>query len=327
MKLYAEPAGDEVYLLGEGPIWDDARARLLWVDIEAGDVLSGELCGTQVTVTRRTHVDRTVGAVLPAAHGSLLVPGRTVVHLVDDAGSSREVCRILPADGGSRLNDAACDPAGRLVVGTLHLGPAASNGPGHAQALRRLEDDGSLTTLDDDLTLSNGIAWSPDGRVMYSVDTLAGWVRSRPYDPTTGATGPRHDLLHVEPGWPDGLRVDADGNLWIAIWGAGEVRCYRPDGTLLHVVEVPAPHTSAVAFAGPALGTLVITTATAELTTDQAAAHPASGLLHAVDVGDLLGVHGLHTRPWNGAPLRDARCAQHERPGPPADVTSTSMEI
>jgi sugar lactone lactonase YvrE len=318
--LRAEPAGDEVYLLGEGPVWDDVRNRLLWVDIDAGDVLTGELSGTQVTVTRRTHVDRTVGAVLPTADGHLLVPGRTVVHLLDDAGV-RQVCRVLPENGGRRLNDAACDPAGRLVVGTLSLGADPYR---REQSLHRLEDDGSLTTLDDDLTLSNGIAWSPDGRVLYSVDTLAGWIRARTYDPETGAVGPRQDLLRIEPGWPDGLRVDADGHLWVAVWGAGEVRCHRPDGTLAHVVEVPAPHTSALAFAGPELGTLVITTATSELSADQSASHPASGRLHAVDVRAALGVHGLPTTPWNAAPLHVVAPPDHA--APPTDPPSSPME-
>jgi len=309
--LHADVAADEVHLLGEGPIWDPERERLLWVDIEAGDVLSGTLDGLRVTTTERIHADRTVGAVLPAAAG-LLVCGRTVVHLLDDAGRLREVRRVLPEDGGRRLNDAACDPAGRLVVGSFSLDRAAA-GP---QFLLRLENDGSLTVLDDDLTLSNGIAWAPDGLVMYSVDTLAGWIRSRAYDPVTGAVGPRRDLLQVTQGWPDGLRVDADGNLWVAVWGAGEVRCYRPDGTLLHVVMVPAPHTTALTFAGPELSTMVITTAVAELTPERAAAYPASGRLHAVDVGAALGVHGLPATPWNGAPLVGVRDPDPAPPTP-----------
>lgn len=295
--LEARIAGDEVHLLGEGPVWDAANDRLLWVDIEAGDVLVGELDGGRVRATGRTHVDRTIGAVVPAADGRLLVAGRDVVHVLAADGSTREVCRVLPEGSGRRLNDGACDPAGRFLVGTL------AGDPTGRETLHRLEDDGSLTTLDDDLTLSNGLAWSPDGAVMYSVDTLAGVVRARDYDPATGVTGPRRDLLHVEPGWPDGLRVDADGNLWVTVWGGGQVRCFRPDGALLHVVEVGAPNTTAVAFAGPDLGTLVITTASIELTDEQRAEFPASGRLFTVDVGAAVGVRGLPTTPWNGRAL------------------------
>jgi sugar lactone lactonase YvrE len=219
------------------------------------------------------------------------------VHVLKPDGSRREVCRVLPAHSGRRLNDGACDPAGRFLVGTLSLGD-----PTGRETLHRIEDDGSLTTLDDDLTLSNGLAWSPDGAVMYSVDTLAGVVRARPYDPVTGAPGPRTDLLHVEAGWPDGMRVDVDGNLWVAIWGGGQVRCLSPGGTLLHVVEVPAPNVTAVAFAGPDLGTLVITTASVGLSDTALADSPASGRLFTVEVGEALGVRGLPTTPWNGRP-------------------------
>jgi sugar lactone lactonase YvrE len=295
--LPARLAGDEIHLLGEGPVWDGARDRLLWVDIDAGDVLVGRLDGCRVRVTDCLHVDRTVGAVVPAGDGRLLVAGGDVVHVLELDGSRREVCRVLPEGSGRRLNDGACDPTGRFLVGTLSLGE-----PTDREALHRIEDDGSLTTLDDDLTLSNGLAWSPDGTVLYSVDTLSGVVRARPYDPVTGAVGPRSDVLQVEPGSPDGMRIDADGNLWVAIWGRGQVRCFHPDGTLLHVVAVPAPNVTAVAFAGPDLGTLVITTASVELSDEQRAAFPASGRMFAVEVGDALGVRGLPTTPWNGLP-------------------------
>lgn len=311
--LTARPAADEVHLLGEGPVWDHARARLLWVDIEAGDVLTGTIAGTpthtRVVTTSRVHVDRTVGAVVPTADGDLLVAGREVLHLLAADGTTREVARILPPDCGRRLNDGACDPAGRFLVGSLAVGTPA--GASRTQTLHRLEDDGTLLTLDDDLTLSNGLAWSPDGRVLYSADTLAGVVRARDYDPRTGGTGPWRAALHLAAGWPDGLRVDADGNLWIAVWGAAQVRCHRPDGALLHVVDVPVPHPSAVAFAGPDLTMLVITTASAALSPAERAEHPAAGRLFTVDLA-LLGVRGLPTTPW--------------RPVPPTPNPSTSME-
>lgn len=317
--LHARPAADDVHELAEGPVWDGARGRLLWVDIEAGDVLTGALSDGRVVTTGRVHVDLTVGAVVPAASDGLLVAGREVMHLLAPDGTTREVARVLPPECGRRLNDAACDPAGRLLVGTLTLGARIARGAPRGQSLHRLEDDGTLTTLDDDLTLSNGLAWSPDGRTLYSADTLAGVVRARGYEPGTGAVGPWRAALRLEPpGWPDGLRVDADGNLWVAVWGAGQVRCNRPDGALLHVVEVPAPHTSAVAFAGPDLGTLVITTASAGLSAAARAAHPGSGRLFAVDVGAALGVHGLPTTPWRGLDLLPAR---HVPPAPSAPPT------
>ena len=291
--LEAVPAADHIHLLAEGPVWDGPRERLLWVDIEAGEVLTGTLHAGRVQVTSRTHVDVTVGAVAPTIHGDLVVAARETVVVLGMDGSRREVARVLPPDCGRRLNDAAVDPTGRLLAGSRSL-----TGAGGHETLHRLEPDGRLTTLDDDLTLSNGIGWSPAGSVLYTVDTLAGVVRVRDHDPVTGATGPWRPLIRLEQEWPDGLRVDADGNLWLAVWGSGQVRCYRPDGELLHVVEVAAHRTSAVTFAGPDLGTLVITTASDGLTPQELASHPSSGRLFTLPVGELAGVRGLPTTPW-----------------------------
>ncbi len=121
-------------------------------------------------------------------------------------------------------------------------------------------EDGGLTWLDEDLTLSNGLAWSPDGGRLYSIDSEPGVVHVRDYP-----SGPRRDLFKVADGLPDGMCVDRDGNLWIAVWGRGRVECRTPGGELLAVVEVDAPHTTSVAFAGPGLDVLVITSATAGL--------------------------------------------------------------
>ena len=120
--------------------------------------------------------------------------------------------------------------------------------------------------LDDDLTLSNGLAWTADGLAMYSIDTMRRVVFARPYDPVTGEVGRRAEWLTFANGLPDGMCLDAEEHLWIAMWGLGQVHRYTPDGELVAIVEVPAPHTSSVAFAGAELDTLVVTTATQDLT-------------------------------------------------------------
>jgi sugar lactone lactonase YvrE len=151
--------------------------------------------------------------------------------------------------------------------------------------LARREDDGGITVIDDDLTVSNGLAWSPEGTTLYSVDSGPGTIWARAYDATTGAVGERRPLLTVENGTPDGMCADADGNLWIAIFGAGEVRCHAPDGVLLATVTIPgAPHVTSLAFAGPDLDTLVITTARHELSPAQRDRDPDSGRLFVADV-------------------------------------------
>lgn len=285
----ARPAADQRHQLAEGPVWDPAVGAL-WVDILAGEVHEGRLTGGRIEPRRRARVDTMVGAAVRSTDGRLLVAGLERLWIVQASGRIDPGPRVLPAGTGRRLNDGACDPAGRFVVGTLSLAT-----PSTSQTLVRIEDDGSLSTLDDDLALSNGLAWSADGGTLFSVDTVPGLVWARDYDPVTGATGERRQHLRID-GYPDGVSCDTDDNLWVAVWGAGQVRCYAPDGAVLHVVEVAAPHTSSVAFAGPDLRTLIVTTAAAELTAQQLTRFPLSGRLFTVDVD----ATGVPSTPWNG---------------------------
>ena len=284
MSWTAAVASAETFLLGEGPFWDAPRERLLWVDVDAGRVHRGRLDGDRIVVTGSQHRDTTVGAVVCSPAGDLLVAGAQALLTTPQT-------RIVPAGARRRLNDGACDPAGNFLVGTLALG-----GPPGAETLVRHERNGSLTVLDDDLNLSNGLAWSPDGTLFYSIDSVPGIVWIRSHDAASGAVGPRREWLRITDGLPDGLCVDADGHLWIAVWGAGEVRRFTPDARPAGVVTVPAPHTTSVAFVGSGLDRLLITTATAMLGADKLAAYPMSGRLFLADVG----VAGLPVTPWAG---------------------------
>lgn len=290
------PATTEIFQLAEGPVWDAARRRLLWVDILGGALLEGDLDGDRVEVTGRHRFDGMVGAVAVAGDGTLLVAAQEHLVVLRPDGTRQDGLRIVPAGERRRLNDGGTDPAGRFVVGTLAL-----DEPSEREVLVRVETDGRVTELDGDLTLSNGLAWSADGRRMYSVDTLRGTVFVRNYDAATGAVGERrvHLRLDTDGGLPDGIALDAAGHLWVAVWGAGEVRRYAPDGTLADRLAVPAPHTSSVAFAGDDLRTLVVTTATVGLSDEQRRAHPDSGRLFTVRVD----VPGLPVSPWSGLPL------------------------
>jgi sugar lactone lactonase YvrE len=282
----ARPAGSDAYVLGEGPVWDPDRQRLLWVDIVAGVVFAGVLepvAGT-IMVTGSWPFTGTVGAVAVAADGTLLVAEREVLTRVEPGGGRSEVARVLPRGSRSRLNDGAVDPAGRFVVGTM----ADGRQPGH-ERLVRLEPDGGLRMIDDDLHLANGMDWGADGQ-FYSIDSLPAVVRVRDYEPL----GERRDFLSFPGEEPDGMCIDADGNLWIAIWGGHRVECRSPKGELLATVTTTAPHTSSVAFAGPALDILVITTATDELEPAELAAAPDSGRLFTAEVG----VRGRRTPYW-----------------------------
>ncbi len=288
----ATPASEHHHRLAEGPLWDDDRGAL-WVDILAGEVHEGRPLGAPPAPLARdrcVRLDTMVGAAVRSADGRVLAAGVQRLWVLHPDGRVDQSVRVLPAGPGRRLNDGACDPAGRFVVGSLSMA-----GPSTGEVLVRVEEDGSLTTLDDDLAQSNGLAWSADGGTLYSVDTVPGTVWARDYDPTSGAVGARRLHLHVE-GYPDGMSADTDGNLWVAVWGAGQVRCYAPDGTVRHTVEVAAPHTSSVAFLGPDLRTLLVTTASVELTPDQADRFPDSGRLFTVEID----ATGVPSTPWNG---------------------------
>lgn len=287
----AEVAAPQVYELAEGPRWDAPRERLLWVDIPAGAVHEGRLAGDRVALTGSRTVDRYVGAVACSAAGDLLVAGMHGLFVVTADGQVRPGPTILPAGSARRLNDGACDPAGAFLVGSLSL-----TGQAGGEVLVRVAADGAVAVLDADLTLSNGLAWSPDGRLLYSIDTEPGVVWVRPYDPATGAAGERRELLRPTGGLPDGMCVDDDGCLWIAFWGGGEVRRYSPDGRLTGVVEVPAPQVTSAAFVGPGRDRLLITTAAEGLTGEQRARFPDSGRLFLADVG----ATGPAATPWAG---------------------------
>jgi sugar lactone lactonase YvrE len=261
------------------------------VDIERGVVLEGVLDAGAITVTDRIEFDGMVGAVTAAEDGTLLVAAQEHLVVRHPDGTREDGPRVIPAGESRRLNDGGTDPAGRFLVGTLSLAEASER-----EVLVRLEPDGNLTVLDDDLTLSNGLAWSSDGRRMFSVDSMRGTVSVRDYDVESGAVGPRRVHLRLEDGLPDGIAMDAADHLWVAVWGGGEVRRYAPDGTLVDRVATGAPHTSSVAFAGDDLDILVVTTATSELTEAQLRAHPDSGRIFTVRVD----VPGLPVAPWQG---------------------------
>lgn len=282
-------ASTDKYRLGEGPVWDDERQRLLWVDINSSRVHTGFLRDGMVVPADQYDFGGTVGAVVCSAEGDLLVAGQRHVHYVGRDGARRTGVQVIPDEVASRMNDGGCDPQGRFLVGSM-----AQDGRQGSEILVRVEDD-TVTTIDDDLTLSNGLCWSPDGNVMYSVDSTPRIVWQRSYD-TDGSVGPRTEFLRLTDGLPDGLCADVDGNLWIAVWGAGQVRCYSPASEHLSTVEVPAPNTTSVAFVGPDLANLLITSARDELSADLRSKFPDSGRLFSADVG----VVGAPVAPWRG---------------------------
>jgi sugar lactone lactonase YvrE len=158
----------------------------------------------------------------------------------------------------SRMNDGVADPAGRFWAGSM-----AYDGTPGAGSLYRTDPDGTVVRVLDGLTIANGPAFTADGTTMYLADTAAGTLLRCRIDPLSGdLLGSPETFAHLrdDEGGPDGMTVDAQGCLWVALWGAGAVRRYHPDGRLLHTLTVPAPHPTSVCL-HPDGNRLFVTTA------------------------------------------------------------------
>jgi sugar lactone lactonase YvrE len=279
--------------LGEGTRWDDRYHELLHVDILAGRIYRDKINdGGALSPVRTFEVPGTVGAVAPVENdeGWLLAADRSITYLRPD-GELRPIAEIAPE--GTRMNDAACDPQGRFWAGAI----ANDQQPGGG-SLYRLERSGETELMLDGLTISNGLGWSPDGRTMYLADSGPGVIHAFNFNPERGTISDDRLLVDVpeEIGSPDGLTVDADGDLWVAIYGGGRVQRYAPNGHLREEFFLPAEQTTCCAFAGPGLHWLYVTTATENWTDEQRRADPSAGLVYMFDT-DVTGRPAVPFRP------------------------------
>jgi sugar lactone lactonase YvrE len=258
-RLTATVALDAGASLGEGPVWDPDTGRLLWVDIDAGEV---HWFDPQAGTDRKVGFGRSVGAAAQRTAGGLILAVQEGFVSWED-GVERAVARVND-DPEIRMNDGKVDPAGRFWAGTM----AEDERPG-AGTLYRLDPDHSVHAMLGDVTISNGLDWSHDAQTMYFIDSMAGGIDALDYDLATGGIANRRRIIEIPEslGVPDGMTVDAADRLWVAIWGAGEVRRYDPGGSLLTVVDVAAEVTSC-AFGGADLADLYITTALDEPASD-----------------------------------------------------------
>jgi sugar lactone lactonase YvrE len=278
--------------LCEGPLWDPRIERLLWVDIPLGlvhrlDVATGE----DVVVH---DAGQTVGCVALRGSGGYLVATERGVAAADDAWHRVDEITDLPGQPPlSRTNDGACDPWGCFWVGTL----AHDERPG-VGSLYRMDPGGAVTQVLDGVSVSNGIDWAPDGSAMYYADSATGQVDVFDVDPADGQVTGRRALVEIElPGAvPDGLTVDAEGFLWVALWDGARVRRYTPDGRLEREVPLPVDQVTSVAFGGPSLDALYVTTARHGLSAAALDGQPLAGSVFVHDPG----VHGRAANAWAG---------------------------
>jgi sugar lactone lactonase YvrE len=272
----AEAVGDVTAMLGEGPYWVPEDDCLLWVDIPNGR-LHRTYFPTGETVTLDLGA---VSAAFPAVGGGLLSAGGNslALHLPAERGE-QWITRLIaevPAREAVRFNDASVDPVGRVWVGSMDTSESQPLGN-----LYRLDATGALVAVVTGVTVSNGLGWSPDGTRMYYADSPTKQIDVFDYDPATGAASGRRIFadLSAFDGVPDGLTVDADGCVWVAVWGGGVLRRLAPDGTADAVLQVPVSQPTSCAFGGPGMTDLYVTTAKVGLSEAELKDQPLAGRL------------------------------------------------
>lgn len=247
-------AGENV-VLGEGPVWDTRLEVLWWVDIGPG-VLHRFDPGT--AIDRIVPVGSHLSVVAPRDVGGLIAAVEAGFAFLDpDDGSLEVVAAVEGANDRTRMNDGACDAAGSFWAGSMAL-----DGAGRRGSLYRLEPNLRATAQVFPVGISNGIDWSCDGETMYYVDSLDHAVDAFDFALDTGVVpSSRRRLIEIpaEDGLPDGLAVDSEDHLWVALYGGGCVRRYSPSGRLVSVVEAPTPNTTSCAFGGSDLTELFVT--------------------------------------------------------------------
>lgn len=282
--------------LGEGPAWDSVRQRLYWVDIFPGLL---HIFDPQDHLDEIIDVGQPLGCVAPAMGGNLILglkSGLAILRLnaqdsaldlsplLKGEGPGRrtepvEAVRLIasPESGlpGNRFNDGKCGPDGRFVAGTMDNAEVDATG-----SLYSLSPDGSLQTLLTGVRISNGLAWSPDYKTLYFIDTPTRQVRAYDYDLRSGKlANPRVAVtVPAELGWPDGMTSDYEGRLWVALWGGAALTVWDPvNGALVEKIAIPAKNVTSCVFGGQGQDELYVTTARKGLNDADLTAYPASG--------------------------------------------------
>ncbi|NDV00266.1 SMP-30/gluconolactonase/LRE family protein [Pseudoroseicyclus tamaricis] len=274
--MRAEPLGPVRAELGEGPVWAPEEGRLHWLDVlgQARHVTDPETGETQ------THpLPRLTSCLARRQGGGWVAAGGQALHAVEE-GQDGPRLAALPEGTYGRFNDGKCDAAGRLWIGT-------ANAEGRFDChLYRIPPGGAPERVVDGIAMSNGLGWSPDGRVMYYADSTAQALYAFDFEVGTGAlTNQRRLFETTGDEVPDGLSVDAEGHVWLALWGGGRLVRLTPAGEVAAEVHFPTPRVSSCAFGGAGLETLFVTTAKEGASEEERAADPMMGALFRLDPG------------------------------------------
>lgn len=267
-------------MLGEGPVWDSGTESLLWVDIPKREVHRFK---PDAGVDEVNYMSSMVSAVAPRIGGGLVMAMESCIAVSDTwGGEPRVLARpsMFPKDG--RFNDGACDGQGRFWVGSLTESRSAG-----VSALYCVEPNGRLVEALRGVTVSNGLGWSPDGRVLYYVDTPTLGVDAFDFEPTTGGLSNRRRVVTIEEGLgrPDGLCVDIEGGIWVSLIFGAAVHRYLPNGRLDQRVELPVVKVTSCAFGGPGLETLYVTSASVGLSSQELSTQPNAGDIFCLTPG------------------------------------------
>ena len=257
---------------GESPVWSALEHCLYWVDIPAGVVFRWR---PDTGEQRTWQLPTAVGSIGLRDRG-LVVALRTGFHLFDlDTEALTFLCHPEPDIPTNRLNDGKVSPEGRFWAGTMDERPEK----GLVGSLYRLDPDHRCTRMAGDLKVSNGLAWSPDGRTMYHSDSRSGVIFRYAYEPGSGAIGPREVFVSMQSDWgrPDGGAIDEEGCYWSCGVSGGRLNRFAPSGELIEYVELPITHPTMPCFGGTDGRTLYVTSLRENLTEAELAKTPQAG--------------------------------------------------
>lgn len=259
--------------LGEGPAWDEKNQILYWVDILGKKIYTG----TELLA----ELDEFIGCLAPIKNGHLILGKKFSFVDFDPATREETLLHTLTSElATNRMNDGKCDPAGRLIAGTMDMNETDPNGTLYSF------DGKQATPLVDKVTISNGLAWSPDHKTLYYIDTPTREVRAFDYDVKTGQIANPRVVINSgdKLGWLDGMTSDTEGNLWIAMWGGAQITKWNPNtGQLLDQIPVPALQSSCPVFGGKNMNELYITSARIGMSEENLKKYPLSGGLFKVE--------------------------------------------
>lgn len=264
--------------LGEGPVWVERDQALWFVDIKK---LQVHRYDPAARAKRSWNAPEQVGFILPAEGGGFVAGLQSgLYHFDETSGEFALIVEVEPDLPGNRLNDGVADPAGRLWFGTMDNSEKAKSGAFYCFSEGRL-----MRTGLDGIAITNGPAVSPDGKLLYYVDTLARTIDVADIR-DNGSLGDSRPFVRIDPrhGHPDGPTIDSNGDLWISLYGGWEARRYTPGGECAETVKFPVANITKMAFGGERLRTAFATTARQMLSSDEIARQPLIGSLFEFEV-------------------------------------------